>query len=180
MEVRTRFAPSPTGYMHIGNLRSGLYAYLFARHNHGKFLLRIEDTDQERFVEGATDLIYRTLKDVGMNWDEGPDIGGEYGPYVQSERKSMYLPFAEQLIKSGHAYRCFCTKEELEERRAAAAERGETFKYDKHCLHLSRGRNTGQAGRGGSLRHPPERAHRRHHQLYRHGVRHHHGKQLRP
>jgi len=132
MEVRTRFAPSPTGYMHIGNLRSGLYAYLFARHNHGKFLLRIEDTDQERFVEGATDLIYRTLKDVGMNWDEGPDIGGEYGPYVQSERKSMYLPFAEQLIKSGHAYRCFCTKEELEERRAAAAERGETFKYDKH------------------------------------------------
>ena len=137
MEVRTRFAPSPTGYMHIGNLRSGLYAYLFARHNHGKFLLRIEDTDQERFVEGATDLIYRTLKDVGMNWDEGPDIGGEYGPYVQSERKSMYLPFAEQLIKSGHAYRCFCTKEELEERRAAAAERGETFKYDKHCLHLS-------------------------------------------
>lgn len=137
MEVRTRFAPSPTGYMHIGNLRSGLYAYLFARHNHGKFLLRIEDTDQERFVEGATDLIYRTLKDVGMNWDEGPDIGGEYGPYVQSERKSMYLPFAEQLIKSGHAYRCFCTKEELEERRAAAAARGETFKYDKHCLHLS-------------------------------------------
>ena len=98
MEVRTRFAPSPTGYMHIGNLRSGLYAYLFARHNHGKFLLRIEDTDQERFVEGATDLIYRTLRDVGMNWDEGPDIGGEYGPYVQSERKSMYLPFAEQLI----------------------------------------------------------------------------------
>ena len=138
MEVRTRFAPSPTGYMHIGNLRSGLYAYLFARHNHGKFLLRIEDTDQERFVEGATDLIYRTLKDVGMNWDEGPDIGGEYGPYVQSERKSMYLPFAEQLIKSGHAYRCFCTKEELEERRAAAAARGETFKYDKHCLHLSK------------------------------------------
>ena len=138
MEVRTRFAPSPTGYMHIGNLRSGLYAYLFARHNHGKFLLRIEDTDQERFVEGATDLIYRTLKDVGMNWDEGPDIGGEYGPYVQSERKSMYLPFAEQLIKSGHAYRCFCTKEELEQRRAAAAARGETFKYDKHCLHLSK------------------------------------------
>ena len=110
MEVRTRFAPSPTGYMHIGNLRSGLYAYLFARHNHGKFLLRIEDTDQERFVEGATDLIYRTLKDVGMNWDEGPDIGGEYGPYVQSERKSMYLPFAEQLINGSNAYRCFCTK----------------------------------------------------------------------
>ncbi|MBR5292376.1 MAG: glutamate--tRNA ligase [Clostridia bacterium] len=138
MKVRTRFAPSPTGYMHIGNLRSGLYAYLFARANGGKFLLRIEDTDQERFVEGATELIYRTLKDVGMNWDEGPDIGGDYGPYVQSERKSTYLPYAEQLIESGHAYRCFCTKEDLEERRAAAAARGETFKYDKHCMHLSK------------------------------------------
>ena len=136
-EVRTRFAPSPTGYMHIGNLRSGLYAYLFARRNGGKFLLRIEDTDQERFVEGATELIYRTLKDVGMNWDEGPDIGGDYGPYVQSERKSIYLPYAEQLIKSGYAYRCFCTKEELDERRAAAQARGETFKYDKHCLNMS-------------------------------------------
>ena len=138
MKVRTRFAPSPTGYMHIGNLRSGLYAYLFARANGGSFLLRIEDTDQERFVEGATELIYRTLKDVGMNWDEGPDIGGDYGPYVQSERKSTYLPYAEQLIESGHAYRCFCTKEDLEERRAAAAARGETFKYDKHCMHLSK------------------------------------------
>ena len=137
MQVRTRFAPSPTGYMHIGNLRSGLYAYLFARANGGRFLLRIEDTDQERFVEGATELIYRTLKDVGMNWDEGPDIGGEYGPYVQSERKDMYLPYAEQLIKSGHAYRCFCTREELDERRAAAAARGETFKYDKHCMGMS-------------------------------------------
>ncbi|MDO5111241.1 MAG: glutamate--tRNA ligase [Clostridia bacterium] len=136
-EVRTRFAPSPTGYMHIGNLRSGLYAYLFAKHNHGKFLLRIEDTDQERFIEGATELIYRTLKDVGMNWDEGPDIGGDYGPYVQSERKRMYMPYAEQLIQSGHAYRCFCTKEELDARRAAATAKGETFKYDKHCLHMS-------------------------------------------
>ncbi|NCB31495.1 MAG: glutamate--tRNA ligase [Clostridia bacterium] len=136
-QVRTRFAPSPTGYMHIGNLRSGLYAYLFARRHGGKFLLRIEDTDQGRFVEGATELIYRTLKDVGMNWDEGPDIGGEYGPYVQSERKPLYLPYAEQLIASGHAYRCFCTKEELEERRSEASARGETFKYDKHCLHLS-------------------------------------------
>ena len=137
MEVRTRFAPSPTGYMHIGNLRSGLYAYLFAKHNHGKFLLRIEDTDQERFIEGATALIYRTLKDVGMHWDEGPDVGGDYGPYVQSERKSLYLPYAQQLIQSGHAYRCFCTKEELDARRAQAVARGETFKYDKHCLHMS-------------------------------------------
>ncbi len=137
MQVRTRFAPSPTGYMHIGNLRSGLYAYLFARRHGGSFLLRIEDTDQERFIEGATELIYRTLKDVGMQWDEGPDIGGDYGPYVQSERKSLYLPYAEQLIKSGHAYRCFCTKDELDARREAAKERGETFKYDKHCLHMS-------------------------------------------
>ena len=137
MQVRTRFAPSPTGYMHIGNLRSGLYAYLFARKHGGRFLLRIEDTDQERYVEGATELIYHTLKDVGMDWDEGPDIGGDYGPYVQSERKAMYLPYAEQLISSGHAYRCFCTKEELDARRAEAAARGETFKYDKHCLHLS-------------------------------------------
>ena len=137
MKVRTRFAPSPTGYMHIGNLRSALYAYLFARANDGTFILRIEDTDQARYVDGAVDLIYRVLKECGMNWDEGPDIGGDYGPYVQSERKAMYMPYAEQLIKSGHAYRCFCTKEELDERRQAAQERGETFKYDKHCMHLS-------------------------------------------
>ncbi len=138
MEVRTRFAPSPTGYMHIGNLRSALYAYLFARHNGGKFLLRIEDTDLERYVEGATDIIYRTLRDVGLDWDEGPDIGGGYGPYVQSARKGLYLPYAERLIASGHAYRCFCTKAELEQRREAAAARGETFRYDKHCLRLSK------------------------------------------
>ena len=136
--VRTRFAPSPTGYMHIGNLRSALYAYLFARHNGGSFLLRIEDTDLERYVEGATDIIYRTLKDVGLTWDEGPDIGGAYGPYVQSQRKAMYLPYVQQLIDSGHAYRCFCTKEELEQRREDAAAKGETFRYDKHCLHLSK------------------------------------------
>lgn len=135
--IRTRFAPSPTGYMHIGNLRSALYAFLYARHTGGRFLLRIEDTDLERYVDGAVDVIYRTLRDVGINWDEGPDIGGEYGPYVQSERKAMYLPYAEQLIRSGHAYRCFCTKEELDARREEAAARGETFRYDKHCLHLS-------------------------------------------
>ena len=123
--------------MHIGNLRSALYGYLFARHNKGRFLLRIEDTDTERYVEGATDIIYRTLKSVGMFWDEGPDVGGDFGPYVQSERKSMYLPYAEQLIRSGHAYRCFCTEEELNERREAAAARGETFRYDKRCLDLT-------------------------------------------
>ena len=137
MEVRTRFAPSPTGYMHLGNLRSALYTYLFAKANGGKFILRIEDTDQARFVPGAVDVIYRTLKSIGMQWDEGPDIGGDYGPYVQSERKNMYLPYAEQLVKAGKAYYCFCTEEELAVRREEAAKRGETFKYDKHCLHLS-------------------------------------------
>ena len=112
MEVRTRFAPSPTGFMHIGNLRTGLYAYLIAKHNGGSFLLRIEDTDRSRYVEGATEFVYRTLKDLGINWDEGPDIGGSYGPYIQSERKDMYLPYAEELVKAGKAYYCFCTKEE--------------------------------------------------------------------
>ncbi|MDO4852165.1 MAG: glutamate--tRNA ligase [Clostridia bacterium] len=135
--VRTRFAPSPTGYMHLGNLRSALYTFLYARANNGKFILRIEDTDRGRYVEGAVDVIYRTLKSIGMNWDEGPDIGGDFGPYVQSERKDLYLPYAKELIKKKKAYYCFCTEEELTERRDAAAARGETFKYDKHCLHLS-------------------------------------------
>ncbi len=137
MTVRTRFAPSPTGYMHIGNLRSALYAYLFARKHKGAFLLRIEDTDQGRLVEGATEIIYETLKRVGITWDEGPDKGGSYGPYVQSERKALYMPLAERLIEKGHAYRCFCTKEDLEKRREEAALRNETFKYDKHCLSLT-------------------------------------------
>ena len=137
-EVRTRFAPSPTGFMHLGGLRSALYGYLFARQSNGKFILRIEDTDQERFVEGATQVIYDTLKGCGINWDEGPDIGGPYGPYIQSERKSLYLPYAQQLVESGHAYYCFCTKEELEERRAACEAKGEVFKYDKHCMNLSK------------------------------------------
>ena len=138
MQVRTRFAPSPTGFLHLGGLRSALYGYLFARKNKGSFILRIEDTDQERYVEGATQVIYDTLRDCGMNWDEGPDVGGQYGPYIQSERKDLYLPYAKQLVESGHAYYCFCTKEELEERRQAAEARGEVFKYDKHCLHLTK------------------------------------------
>ena len=137
MHVRTRFAPSPTGFLHLGGLRSALYGYLFARKNNGSFILRIEDTDQERYVEGATEVIYDTLRDCGMNWDEGPDVGGDYGPYIQSQRKTTYLPYAKQLIASGHAYYCFCTKEDLEERRKAAEARGEVFKYDKHCLHLT-------------------------------------------
>lgn len=135
--VRTRFAPSPTGYMHLGNLRSALYTYLYAKKHGGKFILRIEDTDQSRYVEGAVDVIYNTLRDIGMQWDEGPDVGGDYGPYVQSERKSMYLPYAEQLVKSGKAYYCFCTNEELDARREKASAKGEVWKYDKHCLHLS-------------------------------------------
>jgi glutamyl-tRNA synthetase len=135
--VRTRFAPSPTGYMHLGNLRSALYTYLYAKKHNGKFILRIEDTDQSRYVEGAVDVIYNTLKDIGMDWDEGPDVGGDYGPYVQSERKNLYLPYAEQLVKAGKAYYCFCTNEELDARREESSAKGEVWKYDKHCLHLS-------------------------------------------
>ena len=138
MEVRTRFAPSPTGYMHLGNLRTALYTYLYARRTGGKFILRIEDTDQKREVKDAVSVIYNSLKIAGLSHDEGPDVGGPCGPYVQSERKDTYLPYAKQLVESGHAYYCFCTKERLEEARAAAEAKGETFKYDKHCLHLSR------------------------------------------
>lgn len=132
-EVRTRFAPSPTGYLHIGGLRTALYAYLFAKKRGGKFILRIEDTDRERFVDGAVDIIYRTMKESGLVYDEGPDVGGDYGPYIQSERKDTYLQFAEQLVKNGGAYYCFCSKERLEELHANGA-----TKYDKHCLSLSK------------------------------------------
>ena len=115
MKVRTRFAPSPTGYMHIGNLRTALYEYLIAKSCDGDFLLRIEDTDQKRYVEGSTDIIYNTLKTVDMNWDEGPDIGGNYGPYVQSERKSIYKEYAEKLVELGGAHYCFCSAREEDE-----------------------------------------------------------------
>ena len=138
MAFRTRFAPSPTGYLHLGGLRTALYTYLLTRRNHGTFVLRIEDTDQEREVPGAVEKIYASLAAAGLNYDEGPNVGGDYGPYIQSQRKDLYLPYAQQLVESGHAYYCFCTREELDERRQKAAERGETFKYDKHCLHLSR------------------------------------------
>lgn len=114
-EVRTRFAPSPTGYMHVGNLRTALYTWCIARHNGGKFLLRIEDTDQNRLVEDATEVIYKTLIDCGLDWDEGPDKGGPVGPYIQTERRDLYLPFAERLVERGHAYHCFCEKTESEE-----------------------------------------------------------------
>ncbi len=108
--IRTRFAPSPTGYMHIGNLRTALYTYLIAKKQNGTFILRIEDTDRERYVEGATDVIYKTLRTCGLNWDEGPDVGGDYGPYIQSERMGMYKEYAEKLVETGHAYYCFCDK----------------------------------------------------------------------
>ena len=132
--VRTRFAPSPTGFMHIGNLRTALYAYLFAKHNDGDFILRIEDTDQERYVEGAVDLIYSTLKKAGIEHDEGPDKDKGFGPYVQSERKPLYKEYAEKLVELGGAYYCFCSKERLD----SLADENGVRKYDKHCLHLSK------------------------------------------
>ena len=131
-EIRTRFAPSPTGYIHIGNLRTALYEYLVAKSKGGKFILRIEDTDRERYVEGAVDVIYKTLKTAGLEHDEGPDVGGDYGPYVQSERKDMYLPYAEKLIETGKAYRCFCSKERLEKIQNETVGGG----YDRHCRDL--------------------------------------------
>ncbi len=132
--IRTRFAPSPTGFMHVGNLRTALYEYLIAKSMGGTFVLRIEDTDQERKVEGAVDIIYNTLRKAGLQHDEGPDIGGEYGPYVQSERKNMYLPYAKQLIDNDKAYYCFCTKERLDMLRENSDEPGAG--YDRHCRDL--------------------------------------------
>jgi len=132
--TKTRFAPSPTGFMHIGNLRSALYEYLIARSEGGKFLLRIEDTDRERYVEGAVEAIYRTLDMCGLRHDEGPDIGGPNGPYVQSERLHLYTEYADKLVASGHAYPCFCSEERL----AVIRENEETeyIGYDRHCRDL--------------------------------------------
>ncbi len=138
MRVRTRFAPSPTGYMHVGNLRTALYAYLWAKKNHGDFILRIEDTDQERIVEGAVELIYRTLEETGLTWDEGPDKGGPCGPYIQHERKPIYRKYAEELIEKGVAYYCFCDKERLEQLRTSLQLRKLPFRYDGHCKKLSK------------------------------------------
>ncbi|MFR6734834.1 MAG: glutamate--tRNA ligase [Blautia wexlerae] len=137
--VKTRFAPSPTGRMHVGNLRTALYAYLIAKHEGGKFMLRIEDTDQERFMEGALDIIYRTLAKTGLVHDEGPDKDGGVGPYVQSERQAqgLYMKYAKKLIEQGDAYYCFCDKERLESLKTEVAGKEITV-YDKHCLHLSK------------------------------------------
>lgn len=146
--IRTRFAPSPTGRMHVGNLRTALYEFLIAKHEGGTFILRIEDTDQERLVEGAVDIIYRTIQGTGLIHDEGPDKDGGYGPYVQSERMAsgIYLEYAKKLIEKGAAYYCFCTKERLASLKTAVGgqseededEIKEITKYDKHCLHLSK------------------------------------------
>ena len=132
--VVTRFAPSPTGYMHIGNLRTALYSYLIAKHENGTFILRIEDTDRERLVEGATDVIIDTLRVTGLRYDEGPGVGGENGPYVQSERKDIYLRYAKELVERGAAYYCFCSKERLE----SLHEEDGVGGYDRHCRNLSK------------------------------------------
>ncbi len=133
-KVRTRFAPSPTGFMHLGGLRTALYAYLFAKHQGGDFILRIEDTDRERFVDGALEVIYSSLLNSGLKYDEGPDVGGNYGPYTQSERKEMYMEYAKKLIDLGGAYYCFCSKERLE----SLTDENGNRKYDKHCLKISK------------------------------------------
>ena len=135
--IRTRYAPSPTGRMHVGNLRTALYAYLIAKHEGGDFLLRIEDTDQERFVEGATEIIYRTLEKTGLVHDEGPDKDGGVGPYVQSQRQAagIYLEYAKKLVEKGEAYYCFCSQERLESLKTTVNGE-EIMAYDKHCLHL--------------------------------------------
>lgn len=140
MKIRTRYAPSPTGRMHVGNLRSALYEFLIAKHEGGDFMLRIEDTDQERFVEGATEIIYNTLKETGLVHDEGPDKDGGYGPYVQSERMKtgIYMKYAKELVDKGEAYYCFCDKERLASLKTEVVEGKEITIYDKHCLSLSK------------------------------------------
>lgn len=138
MTVRTRFAPSPTGYLHIGGLRTALYAWLYARKNNGQFILRIEDTDRNRLVDEASEIIYRTLRDTGLTYDEGPDVGGEFGPYIQSDRQEIYQKYAEELVERGAAYYCFCKKDRLEQMRSEAEKKGQVAKYDKHCLSLSK------------------------------------------
>lgn len=136
--IRVRFAPSPTGYLHVGGLRTALYNYLFAKKNNGKFILRIEDTDRNRYVEGAVDKLINSLKWAGLDYDEGPDNGGNFGPYMQSQRLDIYKKYAEDLIANGHAYYCFCTPERLQHlREEQEKQKLPQAKYDKHCLNLS-------------------------------------------
>lgn len=136
-DVRVRFAPSPTGYLHVGGLRTALYNYLFAKHNNGKFILRIEDTDRNRYVEGAVENLLSTIKWSGLEYDEGPDAGGEYGPYFQSERLDFYNKHVNELLEKDHAYRCFCSAERIQKLREEQQSQKLQAKYDKHCLHLS-------------------------------------------
>jgi glutamyl/glutaminyl-tRNA synthetase len=137
--IRVRFAPSPTGYLHVGGLRTALYNYFFARRNGGKFILRIEDTDRNRYFEGAVDNLITSLKWCGLEYDEGPDIGGNYGPYMQSQRLDIYNKYVDKLICKGHAYYCFCTPERLEAlREEQQKQKLPQAKYDKHCLGLTK------------------------------------------
>jgi glutamyl-tRNA synthetase len=137
LNTRVRFAPSPTGFLHIGGLRTALYDYLFAKHNNGKFILRIEDTDRSRLIPGAVENLISSLHNLGIDFDEGPGIGGEFSPYVQSERLDLYHQEAGRLLKSGHAYRCFCSPETLTAMREEQQSKGEFVKYDRRCLHLT-------------------------------------------
>jgi len=138
IEIRTRMAPSPTGEFHIGGLRTLLFNYAWAKKNNGKFIIRIEDTDRNRYVEGATNRILEVVKAYNLSWDEGPIIGGSFGPYVQSERLNIYQEYIQRLLEKGHAYYCFCTEDRLSELRKSYQEQDRTFKYDKHCLTLSK------------------------------------------
>ena len=161
-EVRTRFAPSPTGYMHVGNLRTALYTWLIARRHHGKFILRIEDTDQGRLVEGAVDVIYKTMAECGLDHDEGPDVGGPVGPYIQSERRELFGKYAKLLCEKGGAYYCFCQKSDEDESEAARR------RDQKARLRLPRSAaRGGKKARGGrrALRHPPAHPARGHDHL---------------
>ena len=172
MKVRTRYAPSPTGRMHVGNLRTALYAYLIAKHEGGDFLLRIEDTDQERFVEGAVEIIYQTLKDTGLIHDEGPDKDGGCGPYVQSERQAsgIYLEYAKKLVEKGEAYYCFCTPERLASLKTTVNGE-EIMTYDR--------RGGSQPGSRYALCHPPEQSRHGNHHVPGRDLRGYHGGQLR-
>ena len=163
--VRTRYAPSPTGFMHVGNLRTALYEYLIAKSMGGSFILRIEDTDQERQVEGAVDVIYNTLATVGLKHDEGPDVGGPYGPYIQSERKEGYRPYAEQLVREGKAYYCFCTRERLDGLHEAAAKERLCRRLRPPLPRPARRRGRAAVAGGNALRHPPKDAADRLHHL---------------